>query len=119
MRRLDSIRVGLHRFDPAETASGVSPDFLGNFDHEAKLGPLFVFGKQIAFLGAGKATLRAETKLIDVDVFGRRLHPALDLVLGFELAGLYVTRPSTTFLPLGTSRNGSKPPARSVSYSMK
>src|SRR5215472_13583698 len=73
---------------PRKTASGVSPDFLGNFDHEAKLGPLFVFGKQIAFLGAGKAALRAETKLIEVDVFGRRLHPALDLVLGFELAGL-------------------------------
>src|SRR5262249_56017927 len=30
-----------------------------------------------------------------------------------------VTRPSTTILPLGTKRSGSKPPARSLSYSMK
>src|SRR6185503_3953599 len=33
---------------------------------------------------------------------------------------LLVTSPSTTtLLPLGTNRSGSKPPARSVSYSMK
>src|SRR5688572_8165071 len=29
------------------------------------------------------------------------------------------TRPSTTFLPFGTKRSGSKPPARAVSNSMK
>src|SRR6185503_5579322 len=29
------------------------------------------------------------------------------------------TRPSTTFLPLGTKRSGSKPPARALSNSMK
>src|SRR5262245_22251148 len=32
---------------------------------------------------------------------------------------LEVTRPSTTILPLGTKRSGSKPPARALSYSMK
>ena len=30
-----------------------------------------------------------------------------------------VTRPSTTNFPFGTKRSGSKPPARSLSYSMK
>src|SRR5258706_808314 len=35
-------------------------------------------------------------------------------------AGVFVeTNPSTTFFPLGTKRSGSKPPARSVSYSRK
>ena len=32
---------------------------------------------------------------------------------------LEVTRPSTTVLSFGTRRSGSKPPARSESYSMK
>ncbi len=32
---------------------------------------------------------------------------------------LVVTRPSTTVLPFGTNRRGSKPPARAESYSMK
>src|SRR5688572_4322188 len=32
---------------------------------------------------------------------------------------LLETRPSTTFLPFGTKRSGSKPPARAVSNSMK
>src|SRR6202042_2205845 len=32
---------------------------------------------------------------------------------------LVVTSPSTTCLPLGTNRSGSKPPERSSSYSMK
>ena len=45
----------------------------------------------------------------------RRLISSLDSsVPVFE-----VTRPSTTFLPFGTKRSGSKPPARSLSYSMK
>src|SRR4029079_13441153 len=45
----------------------------------------------------------------------RRLISSLDSsVPVFE-----VTRPSTTCLPLGTKRKGSKPPARSLSYSMK
>ena len=48
-----------------------------------------------------KATLRAETKLIDVDVFGRRLHPALDLVFGFELAGLRCHEAENHLLALG------------------
>ena len=30
-----------------------------------------------------------------------------------------VTRPSTTFLPFGSNRSGPKPPARSLSHSMK
>ena len=32
---------------------------------------------------------------------------------------LVVTSPSTTFLPLGKARSGSKPPARTLSNSMK
>jgi hypothetical protein len=32
---------------------------------------------------------------------------------------LVVTRPSTTTLPFGTKRSGSKPPARALSYSRK
>ena len=45
----------------------------------------------------------------------RRFSASLDSsVPDFE-----VTRPSTTSLFFGTNRSGSKPPARSVSYSMK
>src|SRR6266545_1512074 len=45
----------------------------------------------------------------------RRLSSSLDSSSGF----LVLTRPSTTFFPFGTKRSGSKPPARSVSYSRK
>src|SRR6202042_2538993 len=68
-------------------ASGVSPNFLGDLDHKTKLRPLLVLREQVALFGAGKAALWTETELVDIDVFGRGLHPALDLILGFELAG--------------------------------
>src|SRR5205085_7023934 len=45
----------------------------------------------------------------------RRLSSSLDS----SLPDFEVTRPSTTVLPFGTKRSGSKPPARSESYSMK
>src|SRR2546426_1117336 len=45
----------------------------------------------------------------------RRFSSSFDSSFGF----LVLTRPSTTFLFFGTKRRGSKPPARSVSYSRK
>ncbi len=54
------------------------------------------------------------------DEFRRLVDAALDLVLAIpSVPDFEVTRPSTTVLPFGTKRSGSKPPARSLSYSMK
>ena len=45
----------------------------------------------------------------------RRLSSSTDS----SAALLLLSKPSTTALPLGTRRSGSKPPARAVSYSRK
>ena len=75
--------------------------------------------QDIAFLGRGEAALRRQAELVDVDEFRRLVDAALELVLLSSVPLFEVTRPSTTVLPFGTKRSGSKPPARSVSYSMK
>jgi hypothetical protein len=77
-----------------------------------------VLGQNIAFLGRGEAALRGPAQLIESDEFRRLVDPALDLIFVLERAGLGRDQPDTV-LPLGTKRNGSKLPARALSYSMK
>jgi len=45
-----------------------APDSPRNFHDALQFGPLFVVSKQIAFLGAGEAALRAEAKLVEIQI---------------------------------------------------
>ena len=97
-----------------------APHLLGQLYHHAQLRPLLVLGQRVAFLGRGEAALRRQAELIERNVFRGLLDAALDGRPCSPAAPvLVVTRPSTTWRSFGTSLSGSKPPARSLSYSMK
>src|SRR3984957_7001492 len=66
----------------------VSPDLSGDLPDHAQLGPFFVLGQYIAFLGRGEAALRRETKLVEFGELGCFRDAALERVFGFERAGL-------------------------------
>src|SRR5580698_2428551 len=97
----------------------LTPHFFCDFHDHPQLSPLLVLGEHVAFLSRSKSALRRQAELIERGVFSRLLDTFLDLVWLSSPPLLLVTRPSTADLPLGNSRNGSKPPARSLSYSMK
>ena len=97
----------------------LAPDLARGFDDEPQLGDFFIEGQRVAVDRRRKAALRAEAKLIERHVLGGLVDPALQLVLVFERPALGGDRPSTTILPLGTKRSGSKPPERASSYSRK
>src|SRR5262245_39675479 len=65
-----------------------SPHLVGNLYDHPQLRPLLVLGERVAFLARGKAALRAEAELIEIDELARLLDAPLDPVLGFELSGL-------------------------------
>ena len=97
-----------------------APHLARRLDDLAQLRPLRLLGEDVALLGRRKAALRRERELLQRSEFRRFVDAALDVVLLFQRAVFEVTRPSTTiFWPFGRNRSGSKPPARSVSYSRK
>src|SRR5450432_2369177 len=57
-----------------------------HFHNPRQFGPLFVLGKQVTFLGAGEAALRAEAELLQVDVSCRIADPPLEVGGGFQRA---------------------------------
>src|SRR5258706_16398554 len=61
-----------------------APDFVGDFHRHAQLGPLLLFGEDVALLGAGEAALRTEAELIEGDIFLRLADAAFDVVLILE-----------------------------------
>src|SRR5215469_11498596 len=99
-------------------ACSSSPDLVGEFDDHAQFRPLLFLGQDVAFLGRGEAALRRQAELLERSEFARFLDAALDIVLLPRWPTFGVKKPGKeTLLPLGRKRSGSKPPARSVSYS--
>src|SRR5829696_2864032 len=68
--------------------AGAPPHLFGDLDDHAQLGPLLVLGKRVALLGGGKAALRREAELVEIDVFAGLVDPALDVVFLLETPGL-------------------------------
>ena len=100
--------------------SELAPDLARDLDHPLELAPLLVLAQRVAVVGAGEAALRRQAQVLQRHVLGGLVDLALRARPSIPARRSWcVTRPSTTFLPLGSSRSGSKPPARSVSYSMK
>src|SRR5580693_3227886 len=65
-----------------------SPHLARDVTDHAQLGPLFVFGEDIAFLGGGEAALWRQAELVEIGELGGFLNAAFDGVLCFELAAL-------------------------------
>jgi len=74
---------------------------------------------QVADHVGREAALRADRELIERQDLRGFINAALECVDRLELRHLGADEASTTTLPLGTKRSGAKPPARSLSYSMK
>src|SRR5258706_13916265 len=64
-----------------------APDLSGDFYRQAQLLPLLIFGKDVALFGAGEATLRAEAKLIESDIFLRLADAPFDVVFLLQRSG--------------------------------
>jgi len=73
-----------------------------------QLGPLFVFGKKIAFHGGGKAALRAERQIFQRYVDGGLLYAANQYVTFFQLRTLGTDKPQNYRLALGNKPQRSK-----------
>ena len=95
------------------------PHLSCHLDAAPELGPLLVLGQQVALLRAGEAALGRQAELIEGANFAASSMRRLSWSLLSSAPVFEVMTPSTTCLPLGSKRSGSKPPARSVSYSMK
>ena len=65
-----------------------APHLVGDLHDHAELRPLLLLGQHVALLARGKAALRRQAKLIERHEFRRLVDAALDLVLGFQRAGL-------------------------------
>src|SRR3954470_1520978 len=96
-----------------------APDLVGDLHDPPQLRPLLVLGQDIAFLGGGEAALRREAELVEVDVPRGLVDAALELVLGFERSTFGGDESEHDHLALGHEPQRRKPPARSLSYSMK
>src|SRR5215211_1834984 len=70
------------------SGAGAAPHLFGDLDDHAQLGPLLVLGKRVALLRGGKAALRREAELVEMDVFAGLVNPALDVVLLLKNARL-------------------------------
>src|SRR5262245_30256575 len=64
----------------------VTPDLLRQLDDHPQFRPLFIFRQHIAFFGRREPALRREAKLIERNVSGRFIDPALDIVFRLEPA---------------------------------
>src|SRR5262245_32764124 len=78
----------------------LTPHFVGDLDDHPKFGPLLVLVQRIAFLAGGKAALRAQTQLIEVNVFCRLVDAPLERILRFELTSLGCHQPEHDDLAL-------------------
>src|SRR5262249_1500662 len=92
-----------------------SPHLIRHLDDPPQLRPLLVLGQDIAFLARGEAALRGKAELVEIDEFRRLVDAALERVLLLERPALGGDEAEHHHL----ARSGSKPPARSLSYSMK
>src|SRR4029078_8868766 len=70
------------------TLSRARPPLAGPPDRETQLRSLLVGAEVVALHGGGEAALRRETELVEIHVLRRLLDPALELVLGLQLAAL-------------------------------
>src|SRR4051794_10433889 len=74
---------------PAMTIKpSLPPHFLRDFHDLRELGPLLLFGKDIALLGGGEAALRRQRELPQWREFRRLLDAALDVILVLQRAAL-------------------------------
>jgi hypothetical protein len=71
------------RSSPRVTALVIPPNFLCELHDHTQLRPLFLLGKDIAFLGGGKAALGREAQLLEPHVFRRLIDAPLDVILAF------------------------------------
>src|SRR4051794_6969322 len=69
----------------AEQRGLLAPHFLRNLHGEAELGPLFLFGEDVALLRRGKTALRGECELLQRGELGGFLETALDVIPLLEL----------------------------------
>src|SRR6185437_1773246 len=74
--------------DGFHLASGLPPDVPSHLDDARELGRLLGNGERVAALTAGEAALRAERELLQRTEFRSGLDAALELILGFQRAGL-------------------------------
>src|SRR5262245_58998286 len=72
----------------ARDTGSLTPHLFGDFDHFAHLGPLLLFGEDVALLGRGEAALRAERELFQRRVFRRLVDAALDVIFLLQRAAL-------------------------------
>src|ERR1700749_2444683 len=66
----------------------LAPDLGGGVDDQGELVPLLLLGEVVALLGRGEAALAGQAELVEGGVLGGLVDPALDEVLGLELAAL-------------------------------
>src|SRR5262249_46510099 len=85
-----TLKASVARASPptASTRSPSAPDFLGDLDRHAQLGPLFFLRQHVAFFAGGKAALRAQAQLVEVDEFCGFVDAPPDRIPRLELPGL-------------------------------
>src|SRR4051794_25640163 len=72
----------------AEQRGLLAPHFLRDLHGEAELGPLLLFGEDVALLRRGKTALRGECELLQWGELGGFLETALDRILVLEFTEL-------------------------------
>src|SRR5262249_48198868 len=77
------------------------PDPARGLNHQAELGPLFIFGQQIPFRGGGEAALRAESQVLQGNIAGCLLDPSRYLGAILQLGTLGADQAKDNHLPFG------------------
>ena len=66
----------------------LSPDLVRYLYDQAEFGGLLFMGESIAGSGAGEAALRRKAKLVQAQILCRRVNPAFQFILAFQLTEL-------------------------------
>src|SRR5690625_1872086 len=74
------------RPDPHPARTSSAPDLGRRLDDEGELGHLVVVGQRVALHGGGEAALRGQAQLLERHILAGLLDPALQGVLGLQLA---------------------------------
>ena len=102
------------------SSARASPRPPRRLDHQLQLAALLVPGQQVAERRRGEAALRRDRQVLERHVLRRLVDAPPQRVDRLELRLLGADQAEHDHLVLrGTKRSGSKPPARSVSYSSR
>ena len=70
------------------TSKLLAPDFMRDLDAKGQFGFLLGLAHLVAVVGAGKAALGADAKLVDIHISGCVFDPGLEVILGLQFGKL-------------------------------